>query len=253
MADEDDPAGGRILPVTENVMAGLNVTEHNFNVNNKIDGDFGDLYWVEIGINGDGLRSSFASTTGADANDVNDFMESDIVQELIKNAEGDPGAKVGLQYASWKHTDAIPALEVTADAIVLNEAGETYEYTVVPIGTPTDANVCIIPSSARLDVGNGPGNPRILEFNTGNWEIAQHVNVMLMDDDISQGTETLFISHSISTDPNTGVSVQVTAQDNELGGWGFTEGDINQDGKADLKDFAQFANDYLQCTDPQQP
>jgi len=255
MANEDDPAGGRILPVTDNVMDGLNVTEHNFNVNNKIDGDFGQLEWVEIGTNGDQLRNSFANMTGADANDVNDFMDSDIVKELINNAAGDPGAKVGMQYATWTHTDAIPALEVTAESIVINESGEgsSYEYNVVPTGTYTgDAQVSIIPSSARLDVGAGPGVPRILEFNSGNWETPQPVNVTAENDDYSQGTETLFIGHTISTDPNTGVSVQLTLQDDDLGRWGFVESDLDFNGKVNFYDVAIIADEWLSCTDPDQ-
>lgn len=252
MADEENPAGGRILPVTNNVMDGLSVTEHNFNVNNTIDGNFSSLKWVEIGSNGYNLRGEFASMTGADANDVNNFMESEIVQELIHNAAGNPSAKVGLQYATWTHTNAVPALDVTAASVVLSEA-EVYDYNVVPTGTPTDANVSIIPSSARLDVGAGPGEPLILEFNTGNWETPQTVHVTAVDDANSQGTETLFIGHTISTDPNTGVSVQVTIQDDELGGWGFNEGDIDQNGKTDFHDLAQLANDWLKCTNPSQP
>ncbi len=262
MADEENPAGGRILPVTDNVMDGLTVTEHNFNVNNKIDGNFASLEWVEIGTDGYNLRSSFASMTGADANDVNNFMESEIVQELIKNAAG--GAKVGLQYATWTHTDAIPALEVSADSIVMSETGgegvSEYEFTVQPAtgSMPTDANVSLIPSSARLDLGNGAGAPRILEFNTGNWETPQTVTVTAVNDSNSQGTETLMIGCSISTDPNTGVSVEVTLQDDELGGWGFNEGDISgpdsqPDGKTNLFDLAVVARDWLDCTNPNQP
>lgn len=255
MADEENPGGGRVCPVTENVIDGLVVTGHEYTVNNKIGGDFSPLDWVEIGPDGTLLRSYFDAIPGTDANDVNDFMESDIVQELIKNAP-DPTSQVGIQFATWEHSEAVPALEVTAEAIVLNEAtGEGYEYNVVPTGQPTDATVSIIPSSARLDLGAsaGPGEPLRLVFDPDNWEMPQTVYVTLMDDDISQGEETLFIGHTISTDPNTGVSVQVTAHDNELGGMGFTEGDINQDGKTDLFDLAQLANDYLQCTDPQQP
>jgi hypothetical protein len=257
MADEENPAGGRILPVTDNVRYGLDVNDHNFNVNNTIDGNFGSLQWVEIGdANGDQLRSSFAYMTGADANDVNDFMESDIVQELLKN-NGGGGGRVGLQYATWTHTDAVPALEVSADSIVMSETGgegaSEYEYTVLPTGTPTVAKVSVIASSARLDLGAGPGEPRILEFNPGNWYDPQTINVMAVDDGYSQGTEILMIGHTISTDPNTGISVQVTLQDNEVGGWGFAEGDITMDGKVNFYDMAVIANDWLSCTDPVQP
>jgi hypothetical protein len=261
MADEGNPAGGRVLPVNDEVISNLNVDSHEFSVNgDDANGTFTNLEWVTIGTGGSGLRSHFLSMTGNDANEADAFMESEIVQQLLANSASNPGAKVGFQYASWDHNSTVPQLNVTAESIVITE-GTGYKYDVNLPSSPgmQPVTVTVTPSSEAVRLGSGaPGEPLVLSFNEYNWNIPQHVDVNAVDDTEARGgNETVYISHSMSSsDPNFnkgGLSVEVTVQDNEPGGLGFVQSDLNYDSKVNLTDFAQMANEWLTCTDPMQP
>jgi len=266
MADESNPAGGRVLPVEEEVISNLTVDSHEFSVNaDDANGTFTNLEWVTIGTGGSGLRSQFMSMTGADMNETDAFMESEIVQQLLANSEGHPSARVGLQYASWSQGSIAPKLNITAESIVLNE-GTGYTYDVNLPSSPglgQTVNVTITPSSESVQLGSGgylypPGESLILNFNEYNWNTPQHVDVNAVNDTDARGdNETVLISHSLTSTNSTfdrgGVSLEVTVQDDEPGGLGFVQSDLNHDGKVNFTDFATMANEWLSCTDPMQP
>jgi len=265
MADEGNPEGGRVLPVEEEVINNLTVDKHEFSVNASENGDangtFTNLDWVEIGSGGSGLRSHFMSITGANVEDTNAFMESEIVQQLLANSAGHPTAKVGLQYATWNQNSIAPMLNLTAESIVLTE-GTGYTYDVNLPSSPGighTVTVTITPSSEAVRLGShSPGEPLDLTFNEFNWYTPQHVDVNAVNDTEARGgNETVQISHSLSCTTNPtfnkgGMSVEVTVQDDEPGGLGFVESDLNHDGKVNLKDFDYMANEWLSCTNPNQ-
>jgi hypothetical protein len=260
MSNEKDPAGGRILPVTQEVIDGLVVDRHEFAVNGGYEaggpeGEFTDLEWVNVGDNGEGLRMWFKNLPCLpEPNDVDDFMESEIVQDLITNSAGDLEARVGMQYAEWQHPE--PAVTVSAESIVVTEGPDMYEYEVDVVDPGMMQTVVVMPSSERLDVGAGPGEPVELMFEPA-MPGPQIVMVMVEDDDHSQGEEMASIAHYVvptggGGTPVGGVVTQVTMQDDECGGLGISEFDTNTDCKVDWLDFADYANEWLSCTDPKQ-
>jgi hypothetical protein len=256
MSNEKDPAGGRILPVTQEVIDGLTVDKHEFAVNGGyeaggVEGQFTDLEWVYVGTAGDGLRN-WLLAMGTLPQDVDDFMETEIVQDLIKNSQDNPEAQVGMQYAQWQHPE--PTVAVSAESIVVTEGPDTYEYEVSLVDPAASETVIVMPSSERLDVGAGPGEPVeafIAPFTS------YPIQVMVEDDDHSEGEEMASIAHYIvptggGGTPVGGVVTQVTIQSDDCGGLGISEFDTNTDCKVDMLDFADYANDWLSCTDPKQ-
>jgi hypothetical protein len=267
MSDESNPAGGRVLPVEEEVISNLTVDSHEFSVNaDDANGTFSSLEWVTIGTGGSGLRSQFMSMTGADVNDTDAFMGSEIVQQLLANSASHPSARVGLQYATWNQNSIAPKLNLTAESIVLTE-GTGYTYDVNLPSSPSPGytvQVTITPSSEAVQLGSGgylypPGESLVLNFDEYNWSTPQHVDVNAVNDTEARGgNETVQISHSLSCVGDEsfnrgGLSLEVTIQDDEPGGLGFVESDLNHDGKVDFTDLATMGNDWLSCTDPMQP
>lgn len=258
MSDEKDPAGGRIRPVEQEVIENLFVDLHEFAVNGgydagSVEGQFTDLEWVHVGIGGSGLQSWLLSQ-GALPQDVDDFMETEIVQDLINNSEGNQNAQVGLQYAQWQHPE--PAVTVSAESIVVTEGPDTYQYEVNVVDPGLMQTVVVMPSSERLDVGAGPGEPVELMFEPA-MPGPQDVMVRVEDDDHSEGEEMASIAHYVvptggGGTPVGGVVTQVTIQSDDCGGLGISEFDTNTDCKVDFLDFADYANDWLSCTDPKQ-
>jgi hypothetical protein len=261
MADESNPAGGRVMPVEEEVIGNLTVDSHEFSVNgDDASGSFSNLEWVTIGSSGSGLRSQFMSMTGANVEDTNAFMESEIVQQLLANSEGHPTARVGLQYATWNQNSIAPMLNLTAESIIITEGtGYTYDVNLPSSpGVGQTVTVTITPSSEAVRLGShSPGESLVLNFNEFNWYTPQHVDVNAVNDTEARGgNETVQISHSLSSTNPTfnkgGMSVEVTVQDDEPGGLGFVESDLDHDGKVNLKDFDYLANEWLTCTNPNQ-
>ena len=255
--------GGRIMPVEQDIIEGLDVNDHEFSVNGgAAEGKFSPLEWVELGFEGGGLRTWFNGLPGSTPGDTNDFMETEIVNNLIENAAGDLSAKVGLQYAQWIHPE--PSVTITAESFAVTEGEGLYPYEVSladPASLTGPVTVMVVPSSDQIDVGSGPGESLELMFDPMMPD-PQEVIVMAVDDVESEGKEEVSIAHFIydPTAPSSsgggsggGIVASVTIQDNECGGMGISESDINADCKVDMLDFAEIANDWLRCTDPGQP
>ena len=252
------------MPVEADIVAGLTVVQHEFSVNGgAVEGEFSQLEWVELGMDGDGLRAWFDDLLGTTPQDTNDFMETDIVQNLIANADGEPTAKVGMQYAEWIHPQ--PSVTATAESFTVTEGGDLYSYEV-GIADPNMITkpmiVMVVPSSEQIDLGHGPGEHVELMFDPSMLD-PQDVMVMAVDDYEREGTEEVSIAHYLwdPADPTAGggggsgggIVTTVTVQDNECGGMGIVEGDLNADCIVDLLDFAEIANEWLNSTDPSVP
>ena len=270
MADEKDPGGGRILPVTDEVANNLIVDQHQFTVNGEQDedmntGDYTPLEWVEVGAGGINLRTHFETTTGSEPNEVDAFMESEIVQRLIQNTEGNPTAKVGFQYASWQHDQFVAPLEISPEIAYVTENGDELWCQVMLKEPPMDLSgtrVTVLPSSTEIQLGQGssfldPGEKLELFFFPGYWETAQTIKIKAQDNvSVEGGDIATFVSFIMGDNMGNyqrrGVSMEVIVQDDEPGGLGFAESDNNHDGKVNLIDLSKMADEWLSCTDPDQ-
>jgi len=138
----------------------------------------------------------------------------------------------------------------------VTEGGAVDSYEVVLCSKPTaDVEIIATPGDGQIDLGEGPGLPVVLNFNTSNWNIPQTVTVAAIDDNVYEGKShhTTTIEHAaVSTDGNyNGIdiaSVDVSVADDELtcGDWGYLPSDLNRDCYVNLVDFAIFAQQWLE-------
>ena len=259
MADEKDPAGGRILPVEEEVANNFYVDNHQFTVNGSAEeeaytGTYSTFNFVEVGTNGDNLRSSFGSFV-SDPCEVDAFMDSEIVQQLILNTKDNPTARVGFQYGSWNHEPFVAPLDLSSEEAYVQENTEYSYHLSLTVAPPVLHNtiVTVIPNSTALAVGSQlPGQSMDLIFTPSNWETPRTVTVHAVDNNTSEGGDvTAYISHNVRTIPGTpspypmGVSMTIVVQDDEPGGSGFPEGDLDKSGHVNMVDLSIMANDWL--------
>ena len=248
MSDESSPAGGRILPLDPNVISNLDVQSHQFSVNGgKAEGEFSSLEYVQVSY----LEQYYRNIPGVTESDAQTFINSDIVKELMKN---DPNGRgyVGVQYAQWQHPT--PMLTVTEESITLKEGYEA-EYSIgLPEPTFTEpVRVRVVSSKPeRLLIRCPDGHWDVESFFDIYYEMPQTVTIKAVDDTFSEGEETIMLANFFESDPNNGFPLAVTIQDDECGGEGYHEADINHDCKVNFFDFAVMADGWLSCTDPGQ-
>jgi hypothetical protein len=98
---------------------------------------------------------------------------------------------------------------ITPASVTVREAGPAAEYSVVLMSQPT-ADVRVAPS-APAPVGVSPA---LLTFTPANWNVAQKFRVSAANDGITNGTRTVKISHSVSSnDTNYPTSMDVAVVD----------------------------------------
>ena len=154
---------------------------------------------------------------------------------------------------------SLTTITESGGSTAVSETGPTSDsYTVVLKALPSASVLITVEPTADLNVGTGAGNPKTLTFTTGNWNTAQTVTVTAVDDEELEGDEVITIKHTISSgdaDYNrSGVrNVYVNVEDNDCGAWGYSPMDFNLDCYVDLKDFAEFASHWLECTEPDNP
>ncbi len=108
------------------------------------------------------------------------------------------------------------------------EGGATDTYTILLESSPTaDVTITVTPD-AQTDLGAGAGAPVQRVFTTGNWSVAQVVNVAAVDDDFDEGPHTSAITHSVdSGDGNYGGigvgGVTAAITDDDVSGVTMTE------------------------------
>jgi hypothetical protein len=147
----------------------------------------------------------------------------------------------------------------TGGSTEVQEGGAGDSYTVVLCTQPAySVVITATPSDGQITLnGAAPGAAVNLTFTTGNWNTPQTVNVAAFDDDVYEGTTphiTTITHSSQSSDPkynNISIrSVDVSVIDNEqiCGDWGYLKADLNKDCYVDLRDFAEFAAQWLQST-----
>ena len=247
--DENDPNGKRIKPFPSPSIPGFTAQSHEFSVNGgKATGSFSSLQFISTS----NLQSHYASRLNVTADDVNAFMDSEIVKELMKNGPG----YVGVQDANWTHPDSTIVSNANPMGIGLikgstSGAGECmYEVKLskypLPPNLPPWTVVIASSDPCHLMIGGTDANGvRELTFDGSNYEQPQPVYVSAIDDSINQGDLKVKIAHYLKSDPNEGFTQDVDIQDNNCGGLGFLVTDINQDCETNLLDFVPFANDWL--------
>jgi len=196
--------------------------------------------------------------------DVTEFTNSDVYQNLLTNSPDPTTSKVGVEYAYWtypleKVVITLPTPEVYP--IVVNENGNTAEYSVRLVNPPiSTATVNVIPGSTQIYLDDGiggirqPGEPMPLIFNASNYNVPQPVIVHAVNDSLSEGPERAVIGHDLETPEATEVShtrsMEVLINDNECGGKGFLASDSNFDCRVNTLDLLRLRTEWLQSTMP---
>jgi hypothetical protein len=254
MSDEDNPAGGRILTLDPNVISHLEVQSHQFSVNGgKVEGDFSPLEYIQVSH----LENYYSSIPGVIETDVNAFMNSDIVKDLMKNDPAGSGI-VGVQYAQWQHPE--PILNISnqdgkpISIVPLTEGTHRVELRAREFGGGEYATITwdIFSSDPNALVIEGADNNGVLKltFDPSNWNVPQPVVIRAPDNNIRQGNMCVMLAAFREDDPNDGFALKVTIQDDECGGMGYHEADLNHDCKVNFRDLAIFANGWLVSTNP---
>ena len=151
-----------------------------------------------------------------------------------------------------------PYVDITESGsdTVVEEGGATDNYSIVLKSEPAAAvQITATPGDGQIDLGSGAGAAVILNFTTGDWDVAQTITVTAYDDNMYEGKSphTTTITHTaVSGDENyngiTISSLDVDVIDNEqtCGDWGYLLTDLNRDCYVNLADFVIFAEQWLQ-------
>ncbi|HKQ46704.1 MAG TPA: hypothetical protein VJZ71_01395 [Phycisphaerae bacterium] len=82
----------------------------------------------------------------------------------------------------------------------VNETGPTSDDFSVQLSSEPTADVNVtLATTARLDLGAGPGLPLILTFTSANWNIPQTVNVTAVDDVFADGSGIIDIAFAVGS------------------------------------------------------
>ncbi|MBN2376937.1 MAG: DNRLRE domain-containing protein, partial [Sedimentisphaerales bacterium] len=147
--------------------------------------------------------------------------------------------------------DPITGLEV-------DEEGETTDQYTVVLQSQPGAEVTISTSDSS-DPNEVMISPSTLTFTTANWATPQTVTVKAIDDDVLEAvggvSHTTLVSNDIASDDLEYdslilSSVLVKIFDNECGAWDYDPMDFDENCYVDLKDFAEFASHWLNCSQP---
>jgi hypothetical protein len=177
------------------------------------------------GVTFDGTTLSFAAgeTTAtftiAVQGDQVDEGTSETAILTLENPTGlDAGVIEGTNPAELTITDDDTAgVSVSKSALTVSESGTTDSYTVALDSQPTQP---VTITATSLDTGEATVSPATLNFTTGNWDTAQVVTVTGEDDTDIDGTQTVTITHTVSSadsayDGASIGSVDATVTDND--------------------------------------
>jgi len=142
----------------------------------------------------------------------------------------------------------------------VSEEGPTSDsYEVKLLYQPTENVTIIIETDGEVLVGAGtePGTSTSVElkFTDKNWGDYQTITVTAVDDEVLEYTHISEITHiaesrDVGYDGLEGRNVAVSIDDNDCGAWGFTGMDFNRNCVVGIDDFAEFAAEWLVCTQP---
>jgi len=120
-----------------------------------------------------------------------------------------------------------------------------------------EVRVTVEPGADLAVNGGAPGQSVVLVYEPGSFTTPQVVEVTVVDDGVSMGNRTSTLRHTIASDdpawdgvPGRSVAVFILEDDLECGAWGYNAMDFNRDCYVNLADFAEFASQWLACTDP---
>jgi hypothetical protein len=176
----------------------------------------------------------------------NRALTTDEIAFLYNNGQGNPAT--GGAYVT---------ITESGGNTIVEEGQPADSYQVSLSSEPTAAvQITVTPSDDQVDLGSGPGVAITLDFDSGNWEADQTVDVTAYDDDVYEGKDIhkTTINHTAQGGNYEGInirSVEVSVIDNELscGDWGYLPTDLNRDCVVDILDYALFASEWLDTLD----
>jgi hypothetical protein len=101
--------------------------------------------------------------------------------------------------------DDVPGvlLQESGDSTVVGEDGAEDDYSIVLETEPLDQVEIMVYPGARLDAGNGAGQPVSVTFGALNWYLPYTLTVSALDDDVDDDGATDVITHTASSiDPD---------------------------------------------------
>jgi len=144
---------------------------------------------------------------------------------------------------------------VEPQLVEVSEAGPTFADAAVKLQSQPTSDVVIAfsesstPAQITID-------PAALTFTHLNWQTPQTIRITAIDDSLVEtGKQRTSVGLNVSSaDPiYNGLAaedISVIILENECGPWNYPAGDFNQDCIIDLRDFALFCREWLECTDP---
>ena len=129
--------------------------------------------------------------------------------------------------------------------------------------TPVGISLSFPPTaSVRVDLFDLAATDQVylsvdhLDFNESDWDAAKFVHVLAVNDDRPEDAwHSTMLGASCTSDDElydglAADAVTISIADNDCGGWGFLDADLNRDCTVDLLDLALLGQSWLQCTLP---
>ncbi|MCE5340449.1 MAG: hypothetical protein LLF92_04900 [Planctomycetaceae bacterium] len=138
------------------------------------------------------------------------------------------------------------------DVTEVSEVAASDTYTIRLLYVPT-SNVTVTAHTdgqTTVDSGSGAAQTAQVAFTPANYNIAQTITVRAVDDSVLNFDRHSLITHTlVSTDTRYGdcivPDVNVVIHDNECGAWSYKGGDLNEDCRVNMKDFALLGINWL--------
>jgi hypothetical protein len=175
----------------------------------------------------------------------------------MKIKQGVNSVGYGAAYITYLQTGTKAVFVSESNGITsVSKSGLTDTYSVrlssFPSGTVQVGAYC----NSKLQLNNnGAGNSIVLNFDQTNWSVPQTVTVAAINDGVQEGPHDSVITHDVAGGGYEGVTVNsVIAHIAGYGHWCgepnqvYLSADFNHDCYVNLADFADFASQWLKCT-----
>ena len=189
-----------------------------------------------------------------------DNFDGNIAEVLVYNkqlsmAEMSQTGKYLSQKYALPFTSATIAVE-TSGTMNVTEDGQSASFNI-SLTTDPGNNPVEITISDDLSPDQVNINPSVIVFDTANWQDNIEVTVSAIDDVFLErpvhDTRLRFDVGAANTSPYFGIylnEIDVFIEDNECGSNGFSYADVNLDCIVNMEDFAIFALEWLECSNP---
>ncbi len=189
-----------------------------------------------------------------------DYYDGYIAEILVYNKQlsmaemNQTGTYLSQKYA-LAFTSAAIAVETSGDMNVTEDghpASFNISITSDPGNAPVEITISDYLSPDQVEI-----TPAVVTFNSSNWQNAVEITVSAIDDVFferpTHDTRLSFAVAASDTSPYYGISlndIEVYIEDNDCGSHGFSYADVNLDCVVDMRDFAFFALEWIECSNP---